>query len=245
MPKMSAEMLSEMMSSEGPIVKAVVLRAGGALEELQFDSTPAKNEAAQILGGSATFVGQFPSINVVVMTRREPAADAVVSQHIAALPPPLHALDEPVRGDMLLVRMDDDGEPCDFALAEFEAFLKEDHSEALADYVASEKATAEADAAAAAGYGEEDDAEDDEDDEDEEEEDDSEEEDEEDDDAGELTEEQQQLLSRVIQGFQSQYSRDPTEEEVMEIMGKLNALMELQGGDAEEEEEEEEEKEEE
>ena len=245
MPTMSAEMLSEMLSSEGPVVKAVVLRATGEAEELSFDSTPAKNEAAKILGGSATFVGQFPAVNVIVMRLRDAGSATPVSKHSAALAPPLHALEAPVRGDMLLVRMDDEGEPADFTLSEYTAFNASDHSETLADYAASEKAEAEAKAAeeakAAAGDGEE--VDDDEEEEEEEEEDgeyDEEDDDEDDDedDEGDLTPEQEALLVRVIGGFQSEHGREPTQEEVVEIMGKLNALMQMQDAAAAAEEEE-------
>jgi hypothetical protein len=233
-PAMSAEMLSEMLSSEGPIVKAVVLRATGEAEELSFDSTPAKNEASMILGGSATFVGQFPAVNVIVMRLRDAGSATPVSKHSAALAPPLHALEAPVRGDMLLVRMDDEGEPADFTLSEYTAFKASDHSEALADYAASEKAEAEAKAAeeakAAAGDGEEVDDEEEEEEEEEEdgEYDEDEEEDDDDDDEGDLSPEQEALLMRVIGGFQSEHGREPTQDEVVEIMGKLNALMQMQ-----------------
>eukprot|EP01083_Nonionella_stella_P059904 156710_1 len=130
---LSSENLAKIMKEEGPIVQGVLLKHNGDIEEMALDMTPRKNLVAKILGGTVSFVGQFPTLEVVVMKLREPGADVATNMH--KLQPPLHKAT--VKGDMLLVRMNESAIPVDFTKAEYDAFMKEDHS-ATADAMVDE-----------------------------------------------------------------------------------------------------------
>mgnify|MGYP000091054266 FL=1 len=71
---LSAAEISNLMSKEGPIVKVVLLKEDGTQEELDADMSPKKSTPQQILGGSASFLGQFPELDLILMVRRENAA---------------------------------------------------------------------------------------------------------------------------------------------------------------------------
>lgn len=78
------------------------------IEEIQLDT----NKIYTILGGRATFIGQWPEIDVVIMK-----AVTAERQNENQLPPPFH--EEEVYGKILLVRMDEDSEPQDFTSKEY------------------------------------------------------------------------------------------------------------------------------
>jgi hypothetical protein len=89
--------IGKILSSKGPVVKCVLLkhlRADGKdakphpaspgadathhrqvltdlIEEIELDTTPAKNGVSQVLGGSFTFIGQFITEGTVLMVRKE------------------------------------------------------------------------------------------------------------------------------------------------------------------------------
>ena len=84
--------------------------------------TPRLNTVSKLLGAQATFIGQFPSIDLMIMKVRDPQSPE--------LPANAHSLPKPfekvkVRGDILLVRMNKDSVPESFTKAEFERFLIE------------------------------------------------------------------------------------------------------------------------
>ncbi len=106
--------------------------------QVTLDMTPSKFAVNEMLGGTPTFVGQYVKIGAVVMARRddghlgtrqegeEAAAETIkdkttlpLNKHI-----PLRApLDtELVAGDMVLIRMDEEGEPVDLTLSEYTTF---------------------------------------------------------------------------------------------------------------------------
>lgn len=71
-----------------------------------------------LLGGTGSFVGQLLDLQVVVMMRADQLKSLAASRH--ALPPPLNR--ERVRGDMVLIRMDDNAEPQDFTYEQYAAY---------------------------------------------------------------------------------------------------------------------------
>jgi hypothetical protein len=73
------------------------------------------------LGGRQTFIGQWPDIDVVIM---KPEDGKTKNENI--LPPPFHV--EEVYGKILLVRMDENSEPQDFTLDEYNSFCIRDES---------------------------------------------------------------------------------------------------------------------
>jgi len=71
-----------------------------------------------VLQGPATFVGQYRKHDIVVMKVRDPE-EGVHGENKSILAYPFNKLEEPVMGDMLMLRMDKDSEPADFFLAEY------------------------------------------------------------------------------------------------------------------------------
>jgi hypothetical protein len=82
------------------------------IEEIQLDIDPSKNEIFKLLSGRATFIGQWPDLDVVIM---KPESGCIENEN--TLPYPFH--DEVVLGKILLVRMDESSEPQDFTLREY------------------------------------------------------------------------------------------------------------------------------
>ena len=68
-----------------------------------------------ILKGTATFVGQWPELEVVIMKCDKSPFDLMENRNI--LPEPFE--NEVILGPILLVRMDQHAEPQDFTLNEF------------------------------------------------------------------------------------------------------------------------------
>lgn len=85
------------------------------IEEIEVDIDPSKNEIFKLLGGRATFIGQWPEIDVVIM---KPECGLIENENI--LPYPFHG--EEVKGKILLIRMDEQSEPQDFSLHEYRSF---------------------------------------------------------------------------------------------------------------------------
>ena len=225
--------LAAIMSQEsGPIVKCVCLRAGGAIEELTLDMAPKQQAIFGALGGPPTFLGQYENIGVFVTVRKYDAslAGAPASAHVLPVP----FADEAVRGDVLLFRVtnDDDAEPVDFTVAEYEAF-KAQPPDAWQQQIQARLEAAEA----------EEKEEDDEEDEEDEEDDDEDDEDDEDadeqynsDDAAEDEAENDDedalkdlMLAKLLDEFETRSGRAPTDEEHANIEAALDAR--LGGGD--------------
>ena len=78
--------IASILNSTGPIVTAVLLKAGGTrkekgeqndehddnvVEAVQVDTTPKKQMVAEILGGPFTFLGQYEEEGIVLMIRKD------------------------------------------------------------------------------------------------------------------------------------------------------------------------------
>ena len=101
---------------------AVLIREElGDVKQIELDIDPKKNEIFLLLSGSATFIGQWPDLDVVIM---KPQYGSSLNNN--KLPPPFDT--EEVRGSILLVRMDEESEPQDFTLAEYLSFFGGDKS---------------------------------------------------------------------------------------------------------------------
>ena len=85
------------------------------IEEIDLDISPAKNQIYKLLRGRQTFIGQWPDIDVVIMK-----AEDGVSKKENTLPYPFST--EEVFGKILLVRMDENSEPQNFTLEEYQSF---------------------------------------------------------------------------------------------------------------------------
>lgn len=87
----------------------------GCIEEIYLDISPVKNQIFLLLGGPQTFIGQWPDIDVVIMK-----AENATTKNDNELPYPFN--NEDVNGKILLIRMDENSEPQDFTLSEYESF---------------------------------------------------------------------------------------------------------------------------
>jgi len=86
------------------------------IETIELDIKPSKNQIFKILGGPQTFIGQWPEIDVVIMK----AETSTSTTNENTLPPPFDR--EEVHGKVLLIRMDENSEPQDFTLEEYNLF---------------------------------------------------------------------------------------------------------------------------
>lgn len=116
--------IAKLLSSAGPVVKCVLLRATedaaeeskpaaavslpdnkkrviltDLIDELQVDTTPKKSMVAQILGGPFTFLGQYEDEGIVLMCGK--SQEGPLNPH--QLQPPL--TDSGVRGDILILKV--------------------------------------------------------------------------------------------------------------------------------------------
>ena len=98
------------------MTKAILIHeTEGNIEEIDLDIDPSKNEIFLLLCGRQTFIGQWPEIYVVIM---KPEDGTTINDNV--LPTPFDV--EEVYGKILLVRMDENSDPQDFTLQEYESF---------------------------------------------------------------------------------------------------------------------------
>ena len=81
--------VNAVMSSEGPIVSVVVLRATGECEELVMDMSPKLQAVAKELGGRVGFLGQWETLEVVLINRAD-QDDESIPMNVHTLQPPFH-----------------------------------------------------------------------------------------------------------------------------------------------------------
>ena len=99
------------------MTKAILIHENvGNIREIDLDITPHKNEVFTLLEGRQTFIGQWPDIDVVIMKPEDGKL-----KNVNTLPNPFDV--EDVYGKILLVRMDENSDPQDFTLEEYESFL--------------------------------------------------------------------------------------------------------------------------
>lgn len=113
--------VNAVMASEGPIVTIVMLHAGGECEEVILDMSPKLQLVAKQLGGRVGFLGQWESLEVVLVIRGD-QTDGNILMNTHILQPPFH--NAKVRGDILLMRNNEDGIPVNFSIEEYKAFQK-------------------------------------------------------------------------------------------------------------------------
>lgn len=106
--------IPEILSEIGPLVKVVILKVDGSQEETTFDMTPMKNTLGKYLNDSVTFIGQYEDEQVVITK----GLNSTVAINKNRLPRPFDK--EEHNGDIVLIRMDDDANPKDFTLSEYQ-----------------------------------------------------------------------------------------------------------------------------
>jgi len=207
-------MIQQLLGSEQPPVQTVVLAEDGTARQLSLDMTPAKAEVSKLLGGTPTFIGQFAELEVMIVKVFTPTEAQGLTT--AKMPSPFvyNEADPSThhRGPILLYRCDENADPKNFTLAEWQAFVAaQGTSWEVVEPVAQEE---EGEAASEGESEEESESESDGDFEEEEEG--------SDDDEGEMTEEQMALFRAVIETFIREHGRQPEEAELIAIMAKMN-----------------------
>ena len=213
--------------------------------------TPRENNVDKLLGGAGlSFVGSLEAIGVVVVRSRSDALPVSAQ----TLPFPLHTAT--VRGDMVVMRSDEKGVPENLTRDVFEAYASRPVSEEERRRFEQEAAQAveeeedeedeeeeeeEAGSGLAAIVEGDEDEDGDEEDEDFEEGDEEVDDDDEDEEADADTADKVEVLQQVITKFQEQHGREPTMDEVKDVLRGTIQLQQEMGEGAEEEEEEEEE----
>ena len=103
------------------MIKSVVVHeTRGDIEEIDIDLLPEKNEIANLLGGNATFLGQWEDDLVVILVR---ANTENLELNANKLPRPYTNMR--LFGKILMIRMDEESEPQDFTLREYETMVEE------------------------------------------------------------------------------------------------------------------------
>jgi hypothetical protein len=111
--------ISAILNSDGPIVSCIFIPGDtGIAEEIKLDMTPKVAAPKNQLGGSPTFAGTITALDVVIMCLREPAWGTKPNPHV--LPVPMEKSQIP--GPILMIRMDENSEPQNFTLKEYNEY---------------------------------------------------------------------------------------------------------------------------
>jgi hypothetical protein len=104
-----------MFDYEFPIVKAVLVGVQrGDMRQIDLDISSKSSQITQYLGGSATFIGQWPELDIVIMKCRDCIVEYGFNEN--KLVSPFHR--ESVVGPILMIRMNEKSEPVDLTLQE-------------------------------------------------------------------------------------------------------------------------------
>ena len=130
--------IKSVMSSEGPVVKSVLLKADGTVEELVVDCTP-KLKATHLAvrcnsNETIMLAGQWCDLpclgngdySLVLIAKAEQFSSALpINTH--KLQPPFHEAE--IRGDVLLLLHDENVEPINFSREDYAKFCLEEIKE--------------------------------------------------------------------------------------------------------------------
>ena len=95
------------------VVCVLVSEEEGNVSEVDIDIT--SKDLYSVLKGTATFVGQIPDTNVVIMKCDKSLFTLLENRN--KLPEPFH--DESIVGPILFIHMDENANPQDFRLSEY------------------------------------------------------------------------------------------------------------------------------
>ena len=103
----------------------LLLKTNGEKEERELDMTPNTNNIGDLLNDTLTFVGQLnrepEKINAVIMYGRT-AKERGLEKNKCKLPEPFDK--EEINGDMFIICMDEDSEPQNFMLGDYNEYFK-------------------------------------------------------------------------------------------------------------------------
>ena len=72
------------------------------------------------IGGRTSFIGQYPEIYVIIVKLFEPEKNLAINKHV--LPEPFDT--QSVQGPIVLIKIDEESEPQDFTIFEWNAYQK-------------------------------------------------------------------------------------------------------------------------
>jgi len=93
--------------------------------EIDIDISPSKNEIFKLLKGKASFLGQWPEEQVVIVKTEPDESFTELCLNSNRLPRPFTNMT--VLGRILLIRMDDNADPQNFSLKEYHEMAKYTH----------------------------------------------------------------------------------------------------------------------
>mgnify|MGYP003967723421 FL=1 len=93
--------------------------------EIDIDISPYKNEIFKLLKGKASFLGQWPEEQVVIVKTEPDESFTKLNLNLNRLPRPFTNME--VLGRILLIRMDDNADPQNFTLKEYHKMAKYTH----------------------------------------------------------------------------------------------------------------------
>lgn len=174
------------------MVKSVLLKADGSVEELVIDCTPKKKETHKVVGCAGdetiTLVGQWCDLPCLGMGTYSIVLIAKAQQSSSSLPVNAHKMQPPfheaeIRGDVLLLLHDENVEPINFSAADYAEFCQQKLKEWVPE-----------------GYDEEEGDEGEDDDED----------DDADDEDGPTEEEKAEILKVVVAKYRKDHGKNPS-----------------------------------
>eukprot|EP00486_Rosalina_sp_Unknown_P000602 CAMPEP_0201568990 /NCGR_PEP_ID=MMETSP0190_2-20130828/10412_1 /ASSEMBLY_ACC=CAM_ASM_000263 /TAXON_ID=37353 /ORGANISM="Rosalina sp." /LENGTH=644 /DNA_ID=CAMNT_0047990807 /DNA_START=80 /DNA_END=2014 /DNA_ORIENTATION=- len=123
----SGDKIKELLSSQGPTVKAVLLKSDGSVEEISYDSTPSRNHVSEILGAPPSIIGQYPDLDVIVVGPRyqEPQTEFKLNKHKLRFP----FNNSTFYGDVFLYKFNQDCVCVDFTADQYKAFAAKSHED--------------------------------------------------------------------------------------------------------------------
>ena len=103
-----------------PVKAVLISEEEGNVSEIDLDISSEKREIFKLLKGPSTFIGMCYEKNVVAMKCRESVFDLLQNRN--KLPKPFDEETE-IFGPVLFIRMNEDSEPENFTLKEYQDWL--------------------------------------------------------------------------------------------------------------------------
>lgn len=103
------------------MISVLIAEEDDHIQEIDVNIHPRLNEIFRILKGTATFIGQLPNTDIVILKADESPFELTLNRN--KLPPPFD--NEIVHGPILLVRMDHNADHQDFLIEEYRHYLQE------------------------------------------------------------------------------------------------------------------------
>ncbi|MES1915376.1 MAG: hypothetical protein MHM6MM_007333 [Cercozoa sp. M6MM] len=219
--------LAALMKEVQP-VPALLLVADGSVKQVTLDLSPRANGVATLLGGQAEFIGAFYQSDVFLLQRQR-SEEQGLPRSTHRLPAPF--TNYPVFGDALVVRMDENSDPKPLLSLEWLRLLETSEFDSPDEDADEDEAAS--DSSEQAKQGEDDaDAED------------GDGEDEEDvsDGEGGVSAElvHAHLLARIAEEFESEHGREPSVDEIKDVLRNILAHQNGQVDDEDDDEDQEE-----